>query len=491
MISRPKYILLIFPKLGPYDNVIRDMPLSLIYASRVARKNGFDIRVIDQRVCGNWQDVLATELKKGPVLAGLSVMTGSPIHYALEISRFIKDNSKVPIVWGGIHPTIMPDQTLENAYIDIIARGDGEFTLYELAEALYNKADISKVKGISFKSGGKMMHVAPRPRTDESLMPLPDYDLVDFRNYMRFESKERYFSLLTSLGCPHRCGFCYNQSFDKNKWQADPVERTIEHLRLIREKYDPTYISVIDSDFFVDLNRARKIFGLVDELGWKLNFGFRGVRVDDMTRSDDKLLGLMERLGVKHLHIGAESGSQRILDLMRKDIKVEQTVDVNRRLKRFSGIIPTYNFFSGVPTETDEDIKLSTDLIIKLLKDNPNCLITSYNQFTPYPGTNLFDLSLEHGLKPPRKLEEWADFDQKDFATKSPWMTKPRKKLLDMLYITTFFVDNKIPSLFSSNRLKYRILRFLSVLYRPFARFRLKHHITAIFVEGLAKKIVQ
>ena len=210
-----------------------------------------------------------------------------------------------------------------------------------------------------------------------------------------------------------------------------------------------------------------------------------------MVNMSDDLFSLMEKVGVRHLHIGAESGSQRMLDLMRKDITVEQTMEVNKRLKGFSGIIPTYNFFSGIPTETKEDIKCSTDLILKLIKENPNCLITAYNQFTPYPGTELFDLAVYHGLRPPQELEEWIDFDQGAFASNSPWLTNKRKKLLNMLYIATLFIDNKIPSLFTSNKLKYKFLRCAAFLYRPLARLRLKHHLTIFFLEGRFKSIIK
>lgn len=146
-----KNILLIFPKLGPYDNIIKDMPLSLIYASRIVEKNGFQVTIIDQRLHSDWRRLVKDELERKPILAGLSVMTGGPIQYALEASKFIKDNSGIPVVWGGIHPTIAPDQTLENSFIDIVVRGDGEFTLHELADTLWHTGDISSIKGISFK----------------------------------------------------------------------------------------------------------------------------------------------------------------------------------------------------------------------------------------------------------------------------------------------------------------------------------------------------
>jgi len=404
-------ILLIFPKLGSYDRIVKDLPLSLIYAARMVQREGFDVALIDQRLQKDWQKVVAGELSKGPLLVGISVMTGMPIAYALEISRFIKEHSRIPVVWGGVHPTIMPEQTIADRNIDIIVKGEGELPLCELSKSFANGIwDLSLVRGISFKKDGKIIHNLPPVRSDYLDMPLPNYELVNFSDYSRFENNERYFSVLTSIGCPHRCSFCYTVSFDKSRWIPEPIEKTIEHLQLVIGRHHPTYISIIDSDFFVNLDRAFKLFQLIERKKWKVKFGFRGVRVDDMMRADSQLFPLMERIGVRHLHVGAESGSQRILDLMQKGIKVEQTIEVNKRLSKFPFIIPTYNFFSGVPTETKEDIKCSTNLIMRLIKDNSRCLITAYNQFTPYPGTTLFDLTLKHGLKAPQRLEEWISF---------------------------------------------------------------------------------
>lgn len=484
-------LLLIYPRLGIYDRVVQDMPLSLIYAARIAQRKGFSVTIIDQRLTPDWQGLIQDELKKAPLLAGISVMTGRPIASALEISKFIKDNSSVPVVWGGIHPTILPEQTLANKYIDIVVRGEGEIVLSRLAEALLRRDNsLAAIPGISFKQNNRIMHNPAGLPTDFNELPLPDYALVHFNEYTRFNSDERYFSLITSNGCPHRCGFCYSVSYDKRKWLPEPVERTIEHMEVALNRHHPTYFSVIDSDFFVDPGRVYKLFELIEKKGWKLKYGFRGARVDDLFKIDERLFSLMQSLGVKHLQIGAESGSQRMLDLMQKDIRVEDTIELNRRLRKYSGIIPAYNFFSGIPTETEDDIKLSTNLIMRLIKENPHCLITAYNQFTPYPGTALFDLAVKYGLKPPEALEEWIEFDQSSFASRCPWLSEKRKTLLDMLYVTTLFVDRKVTSLFTSRRLLYKILRILALLYYPLAKFRLRHHCTLFFLEGKLKRIL-
>jgi len=474
--------------LGPYDFVIKDLPLSLLYVARGPIERGYEVVVIDQRVCKDWKKVLLKELKKSPLLVGVSVMTGRPIHYALEISRFVRENSNVPIVWGGVHPSIMPEQTLQDKDIDIVVKGEGETILAELCDSLYSGARrLEEVKGLAFKTAqGKIVNNPQPEGPAKSISSLPPYHLVDFNDYYRFTVDKKVFSITTTSGCPHKCAFCYSPSFNKGKWSAEPVEKSIEHIKFIMQKYKPDYLSFIDSDFFVDLNRASRFFKAIRDDNIRAAMGFRGVRVDELKRMDESLLKLMEEVGVKHLHIGAESGSQKILGLMLKGISVEDIVNVNRKLKKFPGILPTYNFFSGLPGETKDDIKKSTDLIMKLLKENPYCQITAYNQFTPYPGTELFTLAVKYGLQEPRDLRGWVEYDEGDFAAKAPWINKEIKKILDMLYFASLFVDNKIEAHFTGNGLLNRSLRAASILYRPLARFRLKNHYYGLFVEKTA-----
>lgn len=482
--SRRK-ILLIHPKSGKYDAFVKDLPLGVLCAGRTALAAGFDIEILDQRIETAWEKRLLKVLHEDhPLLVGLSVMTGKPIEYALQISRLVKKHSNTPVVWGGIHPTILPDATLQHDAIDFLIRGQGELPLCALAEALTgNTLTVNQVPALSYKENGHIVHnpVGRVPEFDE----LPDipYALVDVSKYLRFEADAKVFSIITSLGCPHRCAFCYNSSYSGRLWKPEKVENTITRMEAIINGYKPNYISVIDNDFFVDLRRARALFEALEKKKWKISIGFRGARIDELHRMNDDFLGLMQRVGVKHLHIGAESGSQRILDLMIKKVKVEQVYEVNRRLARFPRLLPSYNFFSGVPTETIEDIHASIEMIFRLLAENPHCQISGFNQFTPYPGTELFDLAIEHGLQAPDDLEGWIDFDESDCAKNNPWIDPERKRLLDTLYLTGFFIDHKFQTHFTGNSLKSRMLRHVAAFYRPLARLRFKNCFTAMPIE--------
>jgi len=482
-------IIMIYPKVGTFETIFKDLPLSLLCSASIAYDKGYDIKIIDQRIDKDWKNTLKKELDKQPLFVAVSTMTGKQINYALEISKFVKENSSISIVWGGIHPTILTQQTLENKYVDIIVKGEGEETTYELIKAFKSKKDLKNIKGISYKKNGRIYNNPNRNPVDMEKLPQIPYELIKVDNYVRDGWDEKLFPIQTSRGCPHRCGFCFSPLFSKTYWRGESIKKTMNHLKFVMDTYNPDYIYFLDNDFFVNLKRSRELFKEIKKEKIDVVFGHRGTRIDELYNMDNDFLKLMEDIGTRELHIGAESGSQRMLDLMTKDITVKQTISVNKKLANYSGLLPFYNFISGIPTETEEDIKKTTRLILKLLKENPKAQADSINQFTPYPGTSLFELAKKHGFKEPNSLKEWADFDQMDCAKNHPWIDKKRKKLLDMLFFTGFFLDRKMNTHLNSKKIGFTLFRALTNTYRPLAKFRFKNHITAFPIEVALKNV--
>lgn len=124
------------------------IPLSLLSLVAPARNAGYDVRLIDQRTEPQWEAQLLDELKKGPLCVGISSMTGPQLRYALAASRLVKAHSPAPVVWGGPHPSLMPDQTLRHELVDVVVEGEGEETLPELLQALEGKRPMDTVRGI-------------------------------------------------------------------------------------------------------------------------------------------------------------------------------------------------------------------------------------------------------------------------------------------------------------------------------------------------------
>ncbi|MBF0209147.1 MAG: B12-binding domain-containing radical SAM protein, partial [Oligoflexia bacterium] len=414
----------------------------------ISAQEDYEIVVIDQRVDHCWKRSILQHLdrRNGETLfVGLTVMTGEPIKYALEISSHIKKYYPVPIVWGGIHPTLMPEQTLRHNLVDYVIRDKAEYSLLKFANFLQQKIEITQVPGLCYidENNHYMQNDIDENFNWEMLPPAP-YDLVDHSKYYRSGFEKKILSIMTSRNCPHRCTFCYNSSLkSKTRWSPEPVEHTTGNLKNLIQKYDPQYISFIDDDFFVSKSRAQKILKFLLRYEGKFKIGFRGARVDDLLKLDDRFLELLVSVNTKHINIGVESGSQRILHILQKGIRPEMVVELNRRLSKYPSIIPLYNFFSGIPSETENDIKLSTQLILKLTQENKSCQISGFHQYTPYPGSELFQEAIKNGFRAPLKLEGWSKMQLESNSANCPWIDKKRQRLLNMIYSTVYFIDKK------------------------------------------------
>jgi radical SAM superfamily enzyme YgiQ (UPF0313 family) len=185
---------------------------------------------------------------------------------------------------------------------------------------------------------------------------------------------------------------------------------------------------------------------------------------------DDDYLRLIERSGCLSLVIGVESGCQRIADVMRKGIDVSQAVPVNRRLTNYR-MEPRYPFLLGIPGETAADMAESAALILKLVDENRKAT-TGIQIFVPYPGTELHDLAVQHGLPVPQRLEEWVHFSWANRRLDYPWLSPETRRLLQMIAFSGLFLPGD-----RNLRVFSEVSAFVSLvarLYRPAARKRVR-----------------
>ena len=169
-------ILFLFPKTGEDIGASIAPPFGVLCASSLLNKENYKIKVIDQRTDKNWKNQIKSALKSNPLFVGISTMTGSQIYYALEMAKTVRKNNKdIKIVWGGTHPTIIPQQTLENEYVDIIVRGEGEETCLELAKRIEKNKDYSKLKGINLNPQRKYLDINKLPETPWKIINVKKY----------------------------------------------------------------------------------------------------------------------------------------------------------------------------------------------------------------------------------------------------------------------------------------------------------------------------
>ena len=492
-------IVLFYPKLGWMDVFVIDLPLSIIYVSHQCRVSGIEIRYVDQRVEGdNWETALLEAVDDKTVLIGFSCMSGAPILQSLEATRYIKKHyPSLPTVWGGQHATICPKETLKEQSIDYIIRGHGSMSLNKLCNYISNGAyELSSVEGLGWRENGG---IQLNPMSDDLDFPALDeldFTGIDINRYTRFQYSKNVYSLFTSFGCPHKCKFCFAPIFYGNikgkKWFAYSVDEVVGHLENMVRDYNIGYISILDEMFFLDKNRAREILLGVIERGLELEWGIRGVRIDDLDRMDNDFFELMSNAGIRQLMIGAESGSERMLKIMKKGITVKQTIRVNKRLKDFPKLIPSYNFLSGIPGEHIDDMYKSVSLILTLLEDNPHANFSGMNQFVPFPGSELYDICVQNGFHEPQSLEEWSFVDTHYYRGNVLWLDKKFLRILHSIQSSLMFIDNKTSRELSSCegdsrdwrksakrpfiiRMMFKLIVLLGSFLRIVAKFRLKN----------------
>lgn len=478
-------VLLIYPKTGVDFGSTVAPPHAVLSIAAPLLKEGYKVKIIDMRTDKNWEESILRSLDANPICVGVSTMIGTQIKFALKAARLVRQykDGKIPIIWGGVHPTVLPLQTLENEFVDVVVVGEGEITMLELVKAMAGRTSLSAVNGIAFKNGGKPTQTPPRELLDvETLLPVP-WDLVEVEDYihpdMYIKNSPRTLDIgQTSRGCPFRCGFCCSATIRQRKWRAMSVEKALDMIVSAVRRFKLTGVWLRDDEFYINRKRAKAICeGMIKE-NLNIKWYTSGTRVDVFCKASEEDVALLKKAGADVLKFGAESGDNRVLSLMSKDITWEQTLEANRKAKRHD-IKPAFALMAGFPSETWEEINKTIDLVFEIKKDNPNAQFESIGTFIALPGTPMYQLALEHGLKPPRSLEEWIEwnFEQYDYSgRKVPWFSyNDRVKLgnLNTLCNLSFAVPNLFGSI--ADPFLRLIFKIVGTPLTNFYRFRFKH----------------
>ncbi len=411
----------------------RRLPLGLMHIAAPLVKRGISVAIIDGLITSDWREELQTHLGEETVCVGVSVMTGAPIVAALEFSRIVKQQHTAPVIWGGIHPSMLPRQTVEHESIDMVIEGEGEESFLQLVEALRSSGNLDAVPGLYYKKQGQVLQSSQEAHNiDLDNQPFPSYDLIDAESYVPQKLRylgdcERSIELKTDRGCPYRCAFCYNLNHNKRRWRALSAEVVLDRLETLVHRYDLQGVSFVSDNFFVNKTRVAAVCqGILDrslDIAWHAD-----IRIDTFLRMDDDLIDLIFRSGCSCLTFGVESGSDRMLSLINKDITVAQVKQAHQRALA-KGFMVNYHFMLGLPDETAPDVLKTLNLMAYLAR-SPKVVIYGPSVYTPYPATPLFDRALELGHKMPQTLEDWIPSDFHEVGD-SPWLSPSHRAFVD------------------------------------------------------------
>jgi len=471
-------IILVHPRDGIYNKLYKPwLPLALLSASSMLEHDGFRIRIIDTRLSRTWANDLYTAAKAGPLCVGITSMTGSQISSALEASQIARHSGDAPIFWGGPHPSLFPEQTLKNPLIDGIVQGEGEVTFLRLANALREGKSLDGIEGLWFKENGRIRQNPRRPFLDLDTFPGLPYHLVDVSKHLhRYFSEDAVLEVETSRGCPYACKFCYNALYNFRKFRGFSPERVVDHLMMLNRDFGVNVFHFVDDAFFVNLPRAREIMEGILHKNLSVKMGFQGIRIDTIASMSDDDLDLLYRAGGRFLQFGVESGSPRILDLIDKRLRVDQVHAQNKRLSRYPGLFPLYNFMCGFPSETRDDLLQTVGTAWTILQDNRQAIISPFHHYKHYPGTALYEQARVDHYQTPRSLSEWSRCDWTESIRRQ--QSRSDIRLMKKVETVSIFADKKIEMQTNS-----RLFSWLATIYRPVARARLKKNLYSFMPE--------
>ena len=445
-----KFILLFSPHSA--EGGRRVIPLSLLAISTFLADD-YDIRIFQSYDKKDYAEALE-QLDKA-ICVGISAMTGTQIKDGLNFARLVRQKNKsVPIVWGGVHATIKPEQTLKSPEVDIIVRGQGEETFAELARALDQGRPLDNILGIGFKKGEQIFINPERPHKSINNFPALPYHIIDdtINRFIKGNVyADRNLIYLSSAGCPFRCRFCYlgNSAFAQ-AYDAYPAHRVVRDLKQLVDRYQINGAELRDSNFFVNEQRCRDIFSGLIRAGVKLKISLLNGRANQLANYSDDFWRLAKEAGAVEILIGAESGDQEMLDYIDKKIKVDDVLACERKAKKYK--INVFNsFITGFPIKTENrdkpkeqlkrELNKTVDLIRQLFKINPTANVALFF-YTPYPGAYLYDDSVKQGFKDPASLAEWGEINLTSVAT--PWVTRAHKN--KTVFLSQLVVLKKISS---------------------------------------------
>jgi len=451
------------------------LPMSVLALASHCIPHSYTCKIVDERV----SEVTDNDIKDAAII-GISTMSGVQLKCAIRTaSRIRKMRPDVPLIWGGVHPTSFPEQTAQSPLVDVVVKAEGEDVFVKLCDRVFHRQDYSDVPAITFRRDGRLID---NPMADEwmdmdQLHPV-SYGLLDINKYADADDGLSYES---SRGCAFRCAFCYVEGFHKRKWRGKSADKVISELKKIQTEYGVRKVFFIEDNFFGNKKRCLEICDMMISSGISLDWSAT-VRADILSRCCDEDMDRIRKSGCKILVIGGESGSERILKQINKDITPGQIKATVRKCVSHN-IMPTVSFMTGLPFEEDVDLEKTLELYDELMALGKNVEVNSLNIYTPYAGTPLFETAIECGYEPKKDLAAWSDWNFND-SRNNPWLTSAmRKKAETISSIARFkYMRHRFESYsdeYRKHKLKSLLLRlgyFLFVrLFAASADFRWKH----------------
>jgi len=438
------YILLINPPwiVRSRKNIWRDVasimpPLGIAWIAAVLERNGHKVKILDAHAQQLFIENIPQYIREnGPFdLVGITATTPLILN-ALKIARLIKaDFPNYKIVLGGVHPTVLPNETLAEKTVDIVVRGEGEETFCEIAA----EKPINDIDGISFRNGEDVVHNPDRDLIQclDSL-PFPAYHLLPMDKYRPAAGaakRQPATSVLGTRGCFGRCTFCYRIFGHRLRFRSG--RNVAEEVKLLQDRYGIKEICFYDDTFTANRQEIKTFCESVQQLKLDLTWSCFS-RIDTF---DNETFRMMKEAGCHQVMYGVETNNPEILKNMNKRIdpyKVEGVIRSTQKL----GLEVRATFMLGSPGETEKTMEETIQYAIRLDPD-----LALFNITTPFPGTEMFKWADENNYL---CTKNWEYYDLSEPIMKLPTVSPEKVKEYYRISHRRFFLRLR----FIWNRLK-------------------------------------
>lgn len=390
-------------------------PSSLMYLGAVLQNNGDEVKLLDLKTMMPedtknpmpfYEKILLKTVKSfSPDLIGISCLFSGNFPDLLKISIFLKKHHKdIPIVIGGIHPTIYAEKILKDCpSIDYVVIAEGEESTAQMVNAIKNGSyDFGKIDGFAYRKNGKV-HVNKKTKYIQNLdsLPFPAYNLIDIKDYYEDTSNwhnprnlpiNTTLPIISSRSCPNRCNFCSMFMVMGPRWRARSAKNVVDEIEYLYNKYDHHHFSFMDDNFTLNKRRTLEICSDIISRGLEIQFETpNGISINTL---DEEVMDALINAGLVRTYLAIESGSEYIRNkVMGKHLTTEKIYEVTNLAKSYKQLVVKAYFIIGMPEETHETLEDTYNMIKKIDVDR----IYLHNVI-PFPGTAVFEQAKRDNL---------------------------------------------------------------------------------------------
>jgi anaerobic magnesium-protoporphyrin IX monomethyl ester cyclase len=393
-----------------------EYPIYLSYIVAVLEEAGLEVGFIDgvmeEMSISDFSEALA---KMRPDLVVIECSTPS-IYHDLESAKAAKESVEGTfVVLIGSHATFFHEQILEeNPFVDAVCRGEAEMTIKELALCIAAGGDVSSVEGLTYRDGEEVRVNPPRPLIEDlDALPFPARHIVRHEGYRAaIYSGDRPTAMVSSRGCPYHCVYClWPETLYGHKFRARSAVNVVDEMEHVVKDYGVDEIYFDDDCLTLNKKRVLEMCRLLLERGVEVGWIVQA-RVDSVDR---EMLAAMKEAGCHYILFGVESGSPKMLEIMKKRITLDRARQAFKDCREL-GIKTQAFFLFGVPGETEETVEETIQFASEIGADS-----TQFAIAIPHPGTELYQTCMDHGWL---VFDNWEDFAAENSLIETEELTR-------------------------------------------------------------------